>query len=235
MKIKFRFLLISIVMILVSVDLFATAQRGDKIVIDDKVYVLFSNPLESLFLKNPELKEKFTKVYSDHNALVSTNCWRGYVAKFVIIDDSLYVIDMTIDVPSKKKLSTNDFKIERKSIYKELFETDKPLLCDFFSDILIIPQGNIVEYVHGGYLSEYEKYILIKINDGKVIKNVECSLEEFKLKKEKAFESFCESEKYESCWNEIKDKFTQLVDDDQSKKRIMKSSEEFYLYDFFEF
>lgn len=234
MKNKLRFLLIVFLMCLINVDLFATAQRGDEIVIGGKSYDLFTNPLESLFFKKSELKEKFDKIYSDHNAMVSSNCWRGYVAKFKIIDDALYIVDITIDVPSKIFFSINNFKVEKKSIYKELFETDKPMLCDFFSDMLIIPQGDIVEYVHGEYLSEYEKYILIKITDGKVIKKGKYSLEEYKRKKEKAFESFYKSEKYEICWNEIKDKFVSSVDD-ESKKEIMKSTEVFYLYGFFEF
>ncbi len=234
MKNKIRFLLIIFFVFLANAGLFATAQQGDVTVINDESYSLFSNPLESLFNKNPEIKEKFDYICSKHSIMISSACWRGYIAKFEIIDSSLYIIDITIEISEESKISSKNFKIKRISVFRELFETAKPVLCSFYSDMLIIPQGDIVKYVHGGYSSEFEKYILLKITDGKVINKEEFSLQEFKEKIEKAFESFYKSEKYKECWNLIKTEWKESIDD-QSRKNIMKLNEDFYLYDFFEF
>ena len=100
--------------------------------------------------------------------------------------------------------------------------------------MLIGPQGKMTKYVHGGYLSEYEKYTLIKITDGKVQNKGEYLLQEYKDKKDKAFEAFCKSDKYEECWNSIKDSFDKSISE-ESKRAILKDSEDFYLYEFFEF
>ena len=112
--------------------------------------------------------------------MISTACWRGYIAKFKIIDSSLYLVDITIEILDAKKAKTELFPTKDISVFLELFESDKPLLCDFYSGMLIIPQGEMVKYVHGGYLSEYEKYILIKISDGKVINKGEYLLQNYK-------------------------------------------------------
>ncbi len=116
----------------------------------------------------------------------------------------------------------------------DLFGSCKPFLCDFYSGMLIVPQGKMVKYVHGDYLSEYEKYILIKITDGKVINKGEYSLQEYKDKKDKAFEFFYKSNKYDDCWNRMKSCFVESISE-ESKKAILKSEDSFYLYDFFEF
>ena len=134
-----------------------------------------------------------------------------------------------IEPSDEKKL----FQSKDISIFSELFETEKPVLCDY-SGMLIVPQGEMVKYIHGGYLSEFEKYIFIKITDGKVINKGEYSLQEYKEKRDKAFEAFYRSDKYEVYWNEIKNSFVESISD-ESKKAIMKESEDFYLYDFFEF
>ena len=45
---------------------------------------------------------------------------------------------------------------------------DGKVFADWFTGTLSIPQGEIIEYVHMGYNSVYEKEILIEIHNGKV-------------------------------------------------------------------
>lgn len=233
MKAKFKIFVLILMMASIKTGLFATAQKPDILILNDDEKKLYANPLQSLFFKNPELKQKFDDIGKKYVLMVSTACWRGYVAKFKIIDSSLYIVDTTIEI-SENPDETKNFKPKTISIFSELFETDKPVLCDSYSGMLIVPQGKMVSYVHGGYLSEYEKYILIKITDGKKINQGEYSLQDYKEKKDKAFESFCKSDKYQDSWNKIKDSFIADISE-ESKKEIMKTSEGFYLYDFFEF
>lgn len=226
MKVKLRIIFLILLIISINTQLFATAQQSDKLILNNKTERLFANPLESIFFKNPELKEKYNTIISKYDVLISTACWRGYIATFEIIDSELYIVDLTIEIAVEQTA-------KKISIFSELFETEKPVLCDY-SGMLIVPQGEMVKYIHGGYLSEFEKYIFIKITDGKVINKGEYSLQEYKEKRDKAFEAFYRSDKYEVCWNEIKNSFVESISD-ESKKAIMKESEDFYLYDFFEF
>ena len=68
------------------------------------------------------------------------------------------------------------------------------ILCSK-KNILAIPQGDMINYIHGGYLSEFEEYILIKVNNGKIIEQGKYNLENYKNKKYQAFERFYGSAK----------------------------------------
>ena len=85
-------------MISINTQLFATAQESDKLILNNKTERLFANPLESIFFKNPELKEKYNTIISKYDVLISTGCWRGYIATFEIIDSELYIVDLTIEI-----------------------------------------------------------------------------------------------------------------------------------------
>ena len=220
-------------MISTKTQLFATSQFPDRLILNNDNKPLCTNPLYSFF-NNPENNEKYNAILSKYDVVTSTACWRGYIATFEIIDSALYIVDLTIEIAAESTDKQKIFQTTDISIFQELFESDEPFLCNFYSGILIVPQGKMIKYVHGGYLSEYERYILIKITDGKVKNKGEYSLQEYKDKKDKAFEVFYKSDKYEDCWNRIKKSFADSISE-KSKKIIMKESEDFYLYDFFEF
>ena len=168
MKTKIRAILFILLIILIHAKLCATAQVSDVIILGTENNRLLTNPLESLFFKKPELKEKYKNIRSKYDALIATNCWRGYIAKFKIVGSALYVVDVTIEISVPPADNSSHFQTKNISIFSELFETENAVFCDFYSGMLIVPQGAMVKYVHGGYLSEYEKYILIKITDGKI-------------------------------------------------------------------
>ena len=214
--------------------LFATAQASDILIFENEIKELFTNPLDQLFLQKEEVRNKFDKIFSNYKALIPTACWRGYIAKFAIKNDYLYVIDVFITISVSPKDKSEVFDTEKISIFSELFETDIPVVCDFFTGVLTIPQGNMINYIHGGYLSEFEEYILIKVNSGKIIEQGKYNLENYKNKKQQAFERFYGSAKYNESWNSIKNNFEDIIEEN-SKKEIMKACEELYLYDFYEF
>mgnify|MGYP003571379805 CR=1 FL=1 len=233
MKAKLRTVFLILLIISVKAQLFATAQFPDRLILNNEEKPLCANPLNAFF-KKTENSEKYNALLSKYDVVTCTACWRGYIATFEIIDSALYVADLTIKIVVEPTDKQKSFQTKDISIFQELFGSDKPFLCDFYSGMLIVPQGKMVKYVHGGYLSEYEKYILIKITDGKVINKGEYSLQEYKDKKDKAFELFYKSNKYNDCWNGMKSCFVESISE-ESKKAIMKDAEDVYLYDFFEF
>ena len=214
--------------------LFATAQVPDILLFENEIKELFTNPLDQLFLQKEEVRNKFGKIFSNYKALIFTACWRGYIAKFAIKNDYLYVIDIYITIYVFSKDKSEVFDTEKISIFSELFETDIPVVCDFFTGVLTIPQGNMINYIHGGYLSEFEEYVLIRVNNGKIIEQGKYNLENYKNKKQQAFKKFYGSSKYSESWNSIKNNFEAIIEENY-KKEIMKDCEELYLYDFYEF
>ena len=81
--------------------------------------------------------------------IFSTACWRRYVGTWEIKDGWFYLV-----------------KLEGKF----WVVGTEPLLADWFSGVLRIPRGEILEYVHMGFGSVYEEEVHIKIDKGMVVK-----------------------------------------------------------------
>jgi hypothetical protein len=86
------------------------------------------------------------------NIIFSTACWRGYIGTWEIKDGRFYLNDV---VGRYKKVSK------------------KPLFLEWFSDVLIVPKGKILCYVHMGFESVYEEEVHIVIKKGSVVKEIE--------------------------------------------------------------
>ena len=133
-----------------------TAQYPDKITYKGIEYNLNSNPLEKYFEQFPEKRPD--------GGIMSTALWRGYVAYFEIIEDQLFVTDIKIQVPDKK--SKDDYDTKWLSVFKQVFPNKEKVKINWYTGILILPYGKIVEYVHMGYASTYSKYWLLEIDKG---------------------------------------------------------------------
>ena len=170
-----------------------TAQYPDKITYKGTEYNLNSNPLEPYFEKNPENRPD----------MVSTALWRGYVGHFEIIENELYLTDM------KRPISYTDddgnFKEKWVSIYRMYFPRQEKVKIDWFSGILILPHGKMVEYVHQGYASTFSKYWLIEIENGTFNEARNYDNKEFVKFKKRQFEVFEQTEEYKKLYAEFKE------------------------------
>ena len=86
------------------------------------------------------------------NIIFSTACWRGYIGTWEITDCKFYLNDI---VGRYQKVS------------------NEPLFLEWFSDVLIVPKGKVLCYVHMGFQTVYEKEVHIEIKKGHVIRQVE--------------------------------------------------------------
>jgi hypothetical protein len=177
---------------------FATAQYPDKIFYNGKEYLLHTNPLEKYFNQFPEKRPK--------NGLVSTALWRGYVATFEIKDGGLFLKDIEILV-RKKNSDEKSFETEWKSVLSEVFPDKEKLKLDWFTGLLVLPHGKLVQYVHMGYASTYENYILLEISDGEFKRALEFDHKKYTAFKERQFEAFKKTDEYRKLFEEMsKDK-----------------------------
>lgn len=184
-----------ILVILLSVfsfaKVFATAQYPDRIVFNNKEYSLLTNPLEKYFEKNEDKRPK--------GGVMSTALWRGYVATFEIIENQLYVKDIKIQIWNEKSDDT-----EWKSVINEVFPKTEDRKIDWFNGLLTLPYGELINYVHMGYGSTYENYIIIEIEKGKYIKSKDLNFKEYENLKEKQFEAYKKSNEYLERKKELK-------------------------------
>jgi len=163
-------------------NLCATAQHPDKIIYNDKEYDLQTNPLELFFEKYPD---KFPK-----GVITSSALWRGYVATFEITDNHLMLKDIQIRTFNEKE------GLGWKSVIDEVFPEVSERKIDWFNGLLTLAYGEVINYVHMGYGSTYENYILIEIEKGKFIKAKEFDYKEYEEFKNKQFEVFKKTKKY---------------------------------------
>jgi len=82
----------------------------------------------------------------DLNTIIfSTGCCRAYIGTWSIVDNRFFLV-----------------RLEGK--YRLV--GDEPLFADWFSGVLRIPKGKLLEYVHFGFESVYEQELLIEIKKG---------------------------------------------------------------------
>lgn len=146
------FLLIFLSLLIFSSSALATAQWPDHLIYKGKTVKLFTNPLYSYFKNNPPPKGLFKSTCSA--------IWRGYVATWQIIDDYLYLVRLV-----EGTCDSNAPEIPLSKIFPG---AKKPVKATWYSGTLLVPEGKMLDYVHMGYRSVYEKETRLTIENGKV-------------------------------------------------------------------
>lgn len=125
-----------------------TAQVPDTLTLDGAEFLLHTEPLESFFGEdNPK---------PDFRAWgLATCCWRGYVGAWEIRDRRLYLLALT------------PFNQPEVDLLKVVFPSlTAPIPALWFTGELVLESGELLEYVHGGYASKYEKETVLVMRGG---------------------------------------------------------------------
>lgn len=127
-----------------------TAQIGDIIKIKWRKNRLACEPFEDYIDEKTGIKPEFV--------MQNTGCRRGYIAKWKISHNILYLtqIDGNLSDDSKATLTT-------------LFPDSKgKVIAKWFTGELYIPTGPLLKYVHMGYASVHSKVLIITVEKGVV-------------------------------------------------------------------
>ena len=128
-----------------------TAQVSERLIYGGKEIRLFSNPL-SLYLKQSGISFE-----SPHTAN-----WRGYVGTWEIIEtlgvDRLYLVGLSAHKTHEEIVGLAD-----------IFPGYDKVFAHWFTGELRCPQGELLNYVHGGYASTYEYDLLMNFKQGVLI------------------------------------------------------------------
>ena len=167
-----------------------TAQAPDRLIYNGKEYAMFTNPMEVYFEKHPEKRPE-----SEYR---STANWRGYIATFEIRGKCMYVKDIEITIYNEE-----EDRYIGKNVLNEIFPGQQEVKVDWMTGLLVLPYGEIVNYVHMGYASTYEHYIILEIKEGKLTKEKKLDHEQYVEFKEKQFQAFRKTEEYERLKKEL--------------------------------
>lgn len=91
--------------------------------------------------------------------LASTACWRRYIGTWKVIDGWLYMVGISAIDEFGKDLSIGD-----------LFPGyNNHVFAHWYSGEVRCPSGKILNYVHGGYASTYERDMFLTFSKGVLI------------------------------------------------------------------
>lgn len=162
-----KLILFAVIVFSSATAAFATAQAPDVLFYDNKIFDLYSNPLEGLY----DEKTRPDFVISQSGGTSSGN-WRGYIAYWEIAEDMLYLkaIDSWLCSGTAVQKATGKADCQKVDI-KALFGAsviNSRVSATWFTGDLKIPDGKQLQYVHMGYGSVHERDIILSIKDGKV-------------------------------------------------------------------
>lgn len=135
---------------------FSTAQYGDILIVDKDTSWIYSNPLEEYFSK------KGTRIIGNKDFDNNFNCtalWRGYVATWKLENDSLFLVRLQSDYCSEP----NEVDLNPE------FGTNR-VFASWVSFSLLRPEGNMLQYIHAGYMSIFEGMTYLEFQNG-ILKN----------------------------------------------------------------
>jgi hypothetical protein len=159
--------------------LFATPQAPDILMYKGNKYALFENPMESYFNDFPKKRPP----------AANTALRRGYIATFEIIQNELWVIDIT----------TNSGI----SIIYDVLDRKNRMKIDWFNGLLFLPHGKLVKYIR--YESIYEYYKIIEIEKGNYITEFDLNYEQYDRFSEAQYKISRKIESYEKIYNLLND------------------------------
>lgn len=124
-----------------------TAQAHERLIFDGiRTSMAFCPPLPA---GHPRIAVLSNKELSQCRGPVSsTACWRRYIGTWEIKEGRFYLV-----------------RLEGR--YRLI--GDEPLLADWFTGVLRIPRGELLQYVHMGFGSVFERELHIKVEQGIVV------------------------------------------------------------------
>ena len=131
----------------------ATGQAGDQLIYQGDTLSLHTNPLEQYFQGKAS-----RSINGEVLSWTSTGCYRGYFATWELVKDSLFLVSI------QKGCQLQD--PEYYDLQAEFGKTR--VFAQWYTGTLLVPQGNLIHYVHSGYESFYESELEFTVARGQV-------------------------------------------------------------------
>ncbi len=122
-----------------------TAQAGERLLYKGEETWMAAEPLNQYLQNRNDIK--FVSP--------STACWRGYYGQWEIKDRKLYLIELKAYLEGYREVGLD-----------YLFPGQNIAFANWFSGKIRIPQGEMLDYVHMGYASLYERDLILVFENG---------------------------------------------------------------------
>ena len=206
----FALALLAVCWLMAPISAHATAQEPDVIVIDGKRYSLNTNPLQAWLEKSGW--------HPPANASRRTSNWRGYIAEWEAVDDELRLTRVMAQLWDNEARKNSEIDIR-----PELFPGKKTVTADWYSGALIIPDGEITRYVHMGYGSSYARYIVLRVEQGKIRERLALDEAEFERYRDYQFRLFQKTDEYQRAFERLQKRIPSM-----SEPQLIDFMREFY-------
>jgi hypothetical protein len=149
-----------------------TTQVSDQLIYDGKQHSIFSEPLN---LCHDECVRRLNYMWNN------TACYRGYIADWEVADDRLFLtgVEATVctkpyeeSAPKSRYCSishSGDCLPETKNLHDIFPNSDGKVSAEWYSGEIRLPLGEMIKYIHCGYETEYENYLLLEFNSGSIV------------------------------------------------------------------
>jgi hypothetical protein len=127
-----------------------TAQIPETLILSGHCHRLCTEPLSQYFML-ANLSPKFS--------WTSTALWRGYEGTWEILEDRLYLVALEGSLQDGTNISLETF----------FPGFPERAFAHWYCGRLRVPQGVLIDYVHGGYLSRFEQDLFLEISRGVVV------------------------------------------------------------------
>ncbi len=128
-----------------------TAQAREILLYAGEEYGMATEPLNAYFGSLNKLPEFISP---------NTGCWRGYYGSWEIRDNKLILTSLRAYIKDYKMVGMD-----------YLFPGQTEVFASWFSGIIKIPHGEMLEYVHSGYDSKFEKDRYLIFEEGILVDN----------------------------------------------------------------
>jgi hypothetical protein len=124
-----------------------TAQTAERLHYQGEEVAMYTLPLDDYFALT-ESTPPFV--------WTSSNCWRGYIGRWEIVDQRLYLVELRGNLKGGSEASIA-------TIFPDFPDR---VFAHWYTGTLRIPQGERLEYVHMGYHSTFERDLLLEVERG---------------------------------------------------------------------
>jgi hypothetical protein len=90
----------------------------------------------------------------------------------------------------------------QRDVRDQLFPGRSEVVADWYTGTMIIPKGKIVDYVHMGYGSTYERYTVIWIRHGDVTRQLDLRANQFMALRKQRFKAYQQTPEYQKQFTE---------------------------------
>ncbi len=150
--------IITILLFLISLTIFATEQTPDSLIYKSDTLFIDSYPLEYLMEKDSLIKKSILSYSED--MCMSTDCWRGHIATWKIENDSLFLISL--------ENGCGDYEFNLDKVFGRKNVKKQKIFANWFTGYINADFGVYLAYDVEKMKDTYSKSFNCKVVNGKI-------------------------------------------------------------------